>query len=105
MTTHVTLELAEVREALDEVIEAVTRGDGNVVVARDGVGAVAIVPLRELERFERYIRQREQRFAVIDEMRARFKDVPDDEIERETDRILAGIRAERRAAAVDQAAE
>jgi hypothetical protein len=36
--------------------------------------------------------ERDERFAVIDEMREAFKDVPEGEIERETDRIL-GIDA------------
>jgi hypothetical protein len=45
--------------------------------------------------YPRLDRGREERFAVIDEMREAFKDVPDDEIERETDRILGTDAASR----------
>lgn len=43
---------------------------------------------------EQDARTRDDDFAIIDELRAAFKDVPAEEIERETDRILARIRAE-----------
>ncbi len=41
--------------------------------------------------------ERSPSFAVIDEMRAAFRDVPAEEIEREAERALAEVRAEMRA--------
>jgi hypothetical protein len=40
--------------------------------------------------------EREERFKVIDRAREAFQDVPDEEIEREVDRIIARLRAEAR---------
>jgi len=102
--TQPTMDLADVRDAFEGVVDAVARGEGNVVVARDGVPAAAIISMRELARFERYLSQREARFAVIEELREAFRGVPQEEIERETDRILERIRAERRAEATAPAA-
>jgi hypothetical protein len=38
--------------------------------------------------------QREKAFEIIDRMREAFKDVPEDEIEREVEKAIAEVRAE-----------
>ena len=50
----------------------------------------------DLERLVRLDRERAEAFKVIDELREAFKDIPAEEIERATDRIVARIRAENR---------
>jgi hypothetical protein len=47
-----------------------------------------------LERLARLDAQREERFAVVDRMRAAFADVPTEEIEREAAKAVAEVRAE-----------
>lgn len=50
----------------------------------------------DLKSEEQLAQERAARFGVIDEMRAAFKDVPTEEIEREATRTLAEAGAERR---------
>jgi hypothetical protein len=54
----------------------------------------AIISARDLERFNRWEAQRGRDFAVIDEAREAFKDVPPEEIEREVAKAIAEVRAE-----------
>ncbi len=93
-----TMAISEVENALSSVVAAVSRNETRVILERDGRPVAAIISATDLERFVHYERQRAERFKVIDEMREAFKDVPPEEIERETDRIIARIRAENRAA-------
>jgi hypothetical protein len=66
------------------------------LTADDGTALVAIVPMRDLDRLARLTEQEREARAVLQAMRAPFQGVPADEIERETERALAEIRAERR---------
>ena len=88
-----TMELSEVRGQLDTLITRVHRKETRVIVEQGGVPVAAIVSTEDLARLDRLDRERAARFAVIDEVRAAFAGVPDEEIERETDRIL-GINQE-----------
>jgi hypothetical protein len=67
-----------------------------VLVEKNGIPVAGIVSTADLERLARFDRERAEAFKVIDELREAFKDVPAEEIERETDRIVARVRAENR---------
>ena len=69
-----------------------------MLIEKSGAPVAAIISAADLDRFVLYEQQRAERFNVIDAMREAFKDVPPEEIERETDRIIARIREENRAA-------
>ena len=97
------MKISQVKNAFSSVVNGVHRDGTRVVVEKNGVPIAAIVSfgdLRKLVHYERVNREQGDAdpFAVIDRMREAFKDVPDEEIERETDRIIARIRAEDRAA-------
>ncbi|MDQ3692306.1 MAG: type II toxin-antitoxin system Phd/YefM family antitoxin [Chloroflexota bacterium] len=87
------VEISEVRDRLDALIERVSNEEARVVMTKSGVPVAVLVPAAELSRLDSFARQRAERFKVIDEVRAAFAGVPDEEIERETDRIL-GINQE-----------
>lgn len=61
-----------------------------VIVAKSGIPVAALVSIDVLYRLDR---ERAERFKVIDEACPAFAGVPDEEIERETDRIL-GVNQE-----------
>ena len=98
MATHQivnqSLPISEVEEDLASLIDRVARDKTRVVVERDGMSVAGIVSTDDLRRLDRLDRERAERFAVIDEVRDPVKDVPPEEIERETDRIIARLRAE-----------
>ena len=87
-----TMAITEVREAFASVVAAVSRNEGRVILEQDGSPVAAIISATDLEQLARYELARAERFKVIDELREAFKDVPDEEIEREADRAVAEIR-------------
>ena len=94
------VDMAEARDAFEQIVTAVAAGEGNVIVARDGVPTVAIVSLDALilaNRTRPRPNEQDAEFAaLLADVRDAFRDVPQEELERETDRILERIRAERR---------
>ena len=97
------IKISALKTSLSRVVNAVSSDEARVLVEKNGVPVAAIVSvsdLRKLVDIERLNRDQEDEdpWAVVDRMREAFKDVPDEEIERETDRIIARIRAENRAA-------
>lgn len=87
-----TMKISEVQEALSGVVAAVSRNEARVILEQDGSPVAAIISAADLEQLARYEQARAERFRVIDELREAFKDVPDEEIEREADRAVAEIR-------------
>ncbi|MGH2530900.1 MAG: type II toxin-antitoxin system prevent-host-death family antitoxin [Thermomicrobiales bacterium] len=83
-----TMKISDVRGQLNTLVNRVYHKETRVVVEKSGIPVAAIVSTEDLERLDRLDRERAERFAVIDEVRAAFRGVPAAEIERETDRIL-----------------
>lgn len=87
-----TVNLSEVEDAISSVINTVRQDNTRVLIEENGIPVAAVISGADLERFIHYERQRAERFKVLDEIREAFKDVPAEEIERETDRIVAELR-------------
>lgn len=103
------MKISQVKNALSRVVNGVHHDGTRVVIERNGVPIAAIVSfsdLRKLVHYERSNRDQEveELFAVMDRAREAFKDVPIEEIERETDRAIAEIRAKDRAVRASLAA-
>jgi prevent-host-death family protein len=92
-----TMKISAVRGQLNTLVNRVYRKETRVVVEKSGIPVAAIVSTEDLERLDRFDRERAERFKVIDEMRTAFAGVSDEELEREADRALAEVRAEMRA--------
>jgi hypothetical protein len=97
------MKITEVKNSHSSIVNAVCRDEARVVVEKNSIPVAAIVlvdDLRRLVHYERINRDQEDEdpFAVIERAREAFKDAPPEEIERETDRIIARVRAENRAA-------
>ena len=83
-------------ELVRAVRELARTGERQLIHA-GGKPVAALVSTADLERLRRYDAEREADFAVLDRMREAFKDVPDEELEREIAKALAEVRAEMRA--------
>jgi len=83
-----TMKISEVRGQLNNLVNQVYRKETRIVVEKSGIPVAGLVSVEDLRRLDQLDRERDARFAVIDEIREAFADVPDEEIERETDRIL-----------------
>jgi len=88
-----TVNASEARQQLPTILKRVFHREARVLVEKSGIPVAAIISARDLYWLEKFEKQREADFAIIDEIREKFKDVPSEEIERETDRSLAEIRA------------
>src|SRR4051794_14366751 len=73
-----TINATDVRQHWSELLSEVFKEQKRLVVERSGVPVAAIISARDLERFQRMERERAADFAIIDELREAFKDVPDD---------------------------
>lgn len=94
-----TMKISDVKNRLSSLVNEVYRKETRVLVEKSGIPVAAIVSVDDLKRLSQLEREREERFAVIDRVREAFKDVPPEEIELETDRIIARNRAADREAA------
>ena len=88
-----TMKISDVKNRLSSLVNEVYRKETRVLVEKSGIPVAAIVSVDDLKRLSQLEREREERFAVIDRVREAFKDVPPEEIELETDRIIARNRA------------
>jgi prevent-host-death family protein len=97
-----TVKASEARQNWSKLLNKVHGGEFRLLVEKDGVPVVGIVSAADLERFGQLEAERSRRFAIIDEIREAFSDVPDDELEEEISKAVAEarseIQAERRAA-------
>jgi len=92
-----TMKISEVKSKLNRLVNEVYRQETRVLVEKAGIPVAAIVStedLNQLARFDRERQAREHRFALLNRMREAFKDVPVEEIERETAKAIAEVRAE-----------
>lgn len=95
------MKASEARQQFSQVLNKVFRRETRVLVEKSGIPVAAIISAQDLERLQRLEEEREKDFGIIDEMRAAFKDVPDEELEREVARAVASARAKRRQQTVD----
>lgn len=91
------IKAADVRQQFASIINRVARKEARAVAEKSGIPVAGIVSADDLRRLDQLDQERAERFNVIDEMRASFRDVPAEEIEREAERTLAEVRAEMRA--------
>ena len=92
-----TLKISDVKNGLSRLVNEVYRKEARVLIEKSGIPVAALVSAEDLARLAQLDREREERerrFAVLDRMRAAFKDVPPEEIERETAKAVAEVRAE-----------
>ncbi|MBA2278246.1 MAG: type II toxin-antitoxin system Phd/YefM family antitoxin [Chloroflexia bacterium] len=93
-----TMKASEVRQQFSSVINRVAREETRVFVEKSGVPVAAIVSAKDLRRLEKIDADIAEGWRVLEAMRAPFRDVPTEEIEREAARAIAESRAERKAA-------
>jgi prevent-host-death family protein len=92
-----TTTIDDIRDQLSHVAYEVGRQETRFLVEDNGTPVFAIVSAEDLERLTQLEPEREERFKIIDRVREAFRDVPPEEIEHETDRIIEDFRAADRA--------
>lgn len=94
--TTQTVKASEARAQWSRLINKVARRQSRFIVEKSGIPVAAIVSADDLARLNHLEQERRRDFAIIDESRTAFRDVPDEELEREVSKALAEVRAEHR---------
>lgn len=79
----------EARQKLSELVGRVRYGGDTVILESSGRPMAAVVPL---EMYDRMMAEREERFKVIDEIRARMPQVSEEEADADIAEALAAVR-------------
>jgi prevent-host-death family protein len=91
------LEITEVQSHLVNLVHDVALKQGRVLVEGAGAPVAAIVSVEDYRQLTRLDAQIAERHRVVEAIREAFRDVPAEELERETAKALAEVRAEMRA--------
>ena len=90
--TTTTMKASEARDQWSGVLSKVSQEATRILIERNGVPVAAVVSTIDLQRLAEFDAQREQDFSVLDEIGEAFKDVSDEELEREVNRALRAAR-------------
>jgi prevent-host-death family protein len=91
------MKISEVKNHLSSLVNEVYRQNTRVLVEKAGIPVAALVSTEDLRQLARLDAQRAERRRVVAAMREAFRGVPPEEIERETDKAVAEVKAEMRA--------
>ncbi len=91
------MKASEVRQHFSSVVNRVANEDARIIVEKNGAPVAAIVSTTDLQRLREIDADIAERKRIVERMRAPFRGVPPEEIEREAERAWAEVRAEMRA--------
>ncbi len=93
-----TVNVSIARRNFSQLLDQVFRRETRLIVEKSGIPVAGIVSAADLERFNQFEKQRAERFKALDATREAFKDVPDEELEREVAKAVATARQKHRKA-------
>ena len=79
----------EVRQNLGEILDRVNLRDDQYIIERKGQPLAAVVPVWQLEKWQK---EKELFFEMIDKVQQRNKDIPLSVIEKEVDEAIKSVR-------------
>jgi PHD/YefM family antitoxin component YafN of YafNO toxin-antitoxin module len=89
-----TMKASAARQQWSQLLKKVYREKARILVEKSDIPVAGIIPVEDLRLFSEWQAARERRFAIVDKMRDKFKDVPAVEIEEQVQRALAEVRKE-----------
>lgn len=92
-----TLPIAEVAERLSHLVDDVAVHSKNIAIEKEGVPVAVIISMDDWQELRQRNDQIQRRRHVLEMMREPFRGVSAEEIERETDKAVAEVRAEMKA--------
>ncbi len=79
----------EARERFADLLGRVGYGGEVAIVERSGKPLVALIPV---EVYEQLIAEREARFQMLDRMRSKLPDIPEEEVEKDVKQAIDAVR-------------
>lgn len=95
--------VSEARRTFSETLNRVYRGEMRVIVEKNGIPVGVLVAPRDLADIEEMQRRREEFRAALKKTRAAFDDVPIEEIDREVEKAIEEVEAQRKRIVQDRA--
>ena len=93
-----TMPISAVKSRLNSLINAIYRNETRILVEKSGIPVAGIVPVADMRRLARLDEVDREAGEILEAMRAPFDDIPAEEMERQTERIIAENREEDRLA-------
>ena len=87
-----TINASTARQEWSKILNKVFREETRIVVEKSGVPVAAIISSKDLKRLDQLEKERSDRFRILDEVKAAFRDIPEAEIENEADQALTRVR-------------
>jgi prevent-host-death family protein len=87
-----TITASRARQEWSKILNKVFREEIRIVVEKSGIPVAAIISTEDLKRLDQLEKERAERFRILDKVKAAFKDIPEAEIEKETDKALSRVR-------------
>lgn len=102
--TTETMSVSEARRKFSDALDRVRRENVRIVVEKSGIPVGAFVSMEDMSRLERLEKARAERMEdlrqALQMTREEFRDIPADEIEREIQKAIEEVDAERRGEAI-----
>jgi prevent-host-death family protein len=87
-----TINASTARQEFSKILNKVFREETRIVVEKSGIPVAAIISAEDLKRLDQLEKERSDRFRILDEVKAAFRDIPEAEIENETDKAINRVR-------------
>jgi prevent-host-death family protein len=87
-----TINASTARQEWSKILNKVFREETRILVEKSGIPVAAIISAEDLKRLDRLEKERSDRFRILDEVKAAFRDIPESEIENEVDQALTRVR-------------
>jgi prevent-host-death family protein len=87
-----TINASTARQEFSKILNKVFREETRIVVEKSGIPVAAIISAQDLKRLDQLEKERSDRFRILDEVKAAFRDIPEAEIENETDKAINRVR-------------
>ncbi len=92
-----TMKISDVKQQLNRQVNRVYRNEACIIVEKSGIPVAGIVSVADPRRLDRLDQEWAERVRAVKEFAAGFKDESPEDIERETAKAVAEVRAEMRA--------
>jgi len=89
-----TLKASAVRSNWSQLLNQVFRGETEVVVEKSGIPVAVIVSTQDYQKLQQIKKAREKDFAVINRIRAVFRNQSPEEIEKRVNEAILQVRRE-----------
>ena len=87
-----TINASTARQEFSKILNKVFREETRIVVEKSGIPVAAIISAEDLKRLDQLEKERKERFRILDEVKAAFRDIPEAEIENEIDQAITRSR-------------